>query len=554
LIEMEVRRVLTLEPPMLGAYSRFGWRHPGPIMFFLLALPYRTLGSDARALSTAALLLNVGVMVWAATVVRRRGDAALAIFSACVLLMSSGMGGDGIGYAWNVSVTLVPLCALIIGCWAALLGDRLALPLAVTSFAFVFQTHVGAGVVAAPLAVGTALCVILRPELRQRHRPTRRGAVLWGLAILTLVPIAIDTVVRAPGNLARLVRWSVSNDEASIGVGEALRLLGRASSVSFPFEPEQPRFVLWADTGRLGLLPGATVLALIVLGVVASRRRDREMLTLTLVLATVWVSGLIAASSIVDPPEWWLVEWLQPLGWMTIAGIALGTWRFLVRPHLDRYERPLAVAGIAALVVVVSISTVVEVGNASELDGRNEVAVEPVDLLSDAIERYSGADVVRIDVGPSDFSAENMLAGLVDESIARGVAVCVDATLGYKFPDAVVCDPRVPPALVLRTETTASAVPDGEVRLATYDPLDSDRRRRADEARAEIAAALTADGRPDLVDVLDTPLAAEAVLDDPGPRVDALRSQVLWLDAVREQPGLRFGLDVVATDQPTRRP
>ncbi len=75
-----------------------------------------------------------------------------------------------------------------------------------------------------------------------------------------------------------------------------------------------------------------------------------------------------------------------------------------------------------------------------------------------------------------------------------------------------------------------------------YDPLSPETRRRADVTCARLADALRTDGRAELIGTLDTPLAAEAVLDDAGAAVAGLSDEVLWLDAVRERPRLRFGL------------
>ena len=35
--------------PLLGAWSRWGWAHPGPLMFWLLAVPASVLGDDERS-------------------------------------------------------------------------------------------------------------------------------------------------------------------------------------------------------------------------------------------------------------------------------------------------------------------------------------------------------------------------------------------------------------------------------------------------------------------------------------------------------------------------
>ncbi|MGZ4701029.1 MAG: hypothetical protein ACXV98_07445, partial [Ilumatobacteraceae bacterium] len=59
LIELRTRDVLTAHPPLVGAYSRYGWSHPGPAEFYLFAVPYRLFGGDARALRLTALLFNI---------------------------------------------------------------------------------------------------------------------------------------------------------------------------------------------------------------------------------------------------------------------------------------------------------------------------------------------------------------------------------------------------------------------------------------------------------------------------------------------------------------
>ena len=48
-------------PVLLGPYSRFGWFHPGPILYYLLWLPYRITGSTGVSLVVAALTLNAVV-------------------------------------------------------------------------------------------------------------------------------------------------------------------------------------------------------------------------------------------------------------------------------------------------------------------------------------------------------------------------------------------------------------------------------------------------------------------------------------------------------------
>src|SRR5690606_16795832 len=43
LLELRVRDVGTSDTPLVGPFSRYGWNHPGPLLFWLLAIPYRLL-------------------------------------------------------------------------------------------------------------------------------------------------------------------------------------------------------------------------------------------------------------------------------------------------------------------------------------------------------------------------------------------------------------------------------------------------------------------------------------------------------------------------------
>jgi hypothetical protein len=540
LIELEVRRTLSFDPPLLGAYSRFGWRHPGPMFLYLLAVPYFVLGAGAHALNTGALVVNVGWLVWSVVAVGRRGRAASVAFSSCLLLMISGMGTDGIGYAWNVSLTLLPLAGMVIGCWGVLCGDRAAGALAALAYVFVIQTHVGAGVMATPLAFVTLAAVVLSPELRGRHRLTRRSAAAIVVLAVACLPVVLDVVRRPPGNIGRLLRWAVSNDLDVTGFSEAIRLLARTSSLSFPLVPEQPRFLLWAETGSVGVAPGFFFVLVCVLGVAAARRGQRQEVALAGVLFVLWVSGFVAARSVVEPPEWWQIEWLQPLGWMTIAGVATLCWRLVLHPAPSWPKLEFVATGLLCLAIAISI--VSHVRSLGELNGPTAETVEPVERLADAVQSIAGSEGVRVEIVVPDFPAESLLAGLVNESVDRNVDVCVSDAFDYKFPSALICSDTERPAVLLRTETVAQPRPPGYQTLVVFDPLTPETRAEADAVRERVARALAADGRGELIPTLDTPLAAEAILDRPGPAIDELREDIQWLDTIRENSGLRFGL------------
>ena len=75
---------------LLGPYSRYGWHHPGPALYYLLAPFYGLSGHRSVGLSAGALAINmaaVALMVWIAVQPRQpvrslsHSPSSLACFS-----------------------------------------------------------------------------------------------------------------------------------------------------------------------------------------------------------------------------------------------------------------------------------------------------------------------------------------------------------------------------------------------------------------------------------------------------------------------------------------
>ena len=63
----------------LGPYSRFGWHHPGPMLFYMLAPVHSAFGSHAYALNAAAVLINVVSLLTIASVTIRLAHPLLCV-------------------------------------------------------------------------------------------------------------------------------------------------------------------------------------------------------------------------------------------------------------------------------------------------------------------------------------------------------------------------------------------------------------------------------------------------------------------------------------------
>lgn len=540
LIELRVREVLSAHPPLTGAYSRYGWDHPGPVFFWLAALPYRLLGGGAGALGVVAIAVNAAAMVVLLRLAVRLGRAAWYAVAAALVALVVGLSPDALSSVWNVTVTNVALLLFAVGCWAVWCEIGGAGWIALVAGSFVVQNHVGTGVVIGPLGLATVALVVWRWWQHDGRRPRSLVGPAAVVGLLWAVPVGIDAIGDPPGNLARLARWSLTHDEPQIGADTAIRLLGRTSSLTFLVEPRLPRGVfLDIESVGLGVLPGLAIVLLAAAWLAARRAGWRRELIWCSIVGSLWVSGFVAAASITRPLGWWLVQWLEPLGWMTWSAIALVAWRLVTarRPRLAGAPG-VVVAAWALLLVGVSVHAV-DVVRAHE---RTTVQDATIRQLADAVAAASPDEPVAIATEGEPLLADATLAGVVAALDRRGVASCVEERLVAKFRAHRVCPVDVGSRFLLRLERTATDPPDGAMTLIVVDPLTEAERAEVDRLTAEIAEILRRDGRDDEIPVLGTPLADVVVLDDPSPELAARADDARRLAELRSIPGDRYGL------------
>src|ERR1700745_3196800 len=61
-IELRTRAVGTRTTPLVGPFSRYGWSHPGPLLFYALAVPYRLLAERGTGLLLGTLAINAAAL------------------------------------------------------------------------------------------------------------------------------------------------------------------------------------------------------------------------------------------------------------------------------------------------------------------------------------------------------------------------------------------------------------------------------------------------------------------------------------------------------------
>ncbi|MGZ6869028.1 MAG: hypothetical protein ACXVHI_01750, partial [Frankiaceae bacterium] len=119
LMELGVRRVADGHPPTVGVYSRFGWFHPGPAVYYLLAGPYLLLGHSSMALPVGALAVNAVCLAAVALLVRRHCGLLPALWALLVCLVYlRQLPGSFLLEVWNPYLPMLPFLVAALLCWA----------------------------------------------------------------------------------------------------------------------------------------------------------------------------------------------------------------------------------------------------------------------------------------------------------------------------------------------------------------------------------------------------------------------------------------------------
>lgn len=199
---------------LLGPYSQYGWHHPGPMMFYLLAPTYVLAGFTPFGLNAGALLINLGAMVAIGWVLRRSEASALLAGSLCTLLMVYVLRLPGlVTSAWNPHLAILPFTALLLLAAAGVRGDARTLPLIAIFASFVAQTHVSFAPIGVLLGLAAAIGV-WRHARRHNATVALERPVLVTTAILLvlwLLPLA-EQIAHRPGNATQILAFFGGGD------------------------------------------------------------------------------------------------------------------------------------------------------------------------------------------------------------------------------------------------------------------------------------------------------------------------------------------------------
>ena len=430
LIEMHVRDI-GHHPVLVGAYSRGGWFHPGPALYYLLWLPYQIAWHASGSLITAATLINLLCVAGIIAIVHRRAGRAAAWWAAIVLLLDLRvLGATALQSVWNPSISILPFALFLVTAWSVLCDDYWLLPVTAGVGSFVVQCHVGFIFPVAAIGVLVAARTVIR--LRHDRRWYRPLAITIAVAAVMWTPPVIDELTGHPGNLTAILRYARARRGTwgwQEGANTIMTQIGRLPAWIVGRKPVpilygSPKLPLWP--GLLG------VGALVLITVVAARRRQTDVLWLVLLVVVV---GLAAGAFVdrVDGPDWsYLGDWISSIG--VVLWIAVGVCLLPRRWSLAR-STPVT-AGLGALAALLAIGGT---WNALAAPRFGSTTSPTITHLAAAGRQWASANhvhAVKLDFGPDPDLSLSVLGagtGVVLQLERHGITTKVDPIWRLQF-------------------------------------------------------------------------------------------------------------------------
>lgn len=224
-IALRTRDVFSAHPPLQGMRSTSAlsapgvWaHHPGPVEFYLLAVPYAVSGFHPIGLLVGCFLLGAGFIATALWHARAAGGVRGVVLVVSAIAVSEAMFGPLLVLPWNPWPAVFGLVALLAVVWRLILGHECALPWAVGVGSIVAQTNLSMAPVLAPMLLVLAAMGLTRwrrsrgsvwplPGWRSATSVTRwRSPGCWALVVLAVawLPAVIELFAVWPNNASQV--------------------------------------------------------------------------------------------------------------------------------------------------------------------------------------------------------------------------------------------------------------------------------------------------------------------------------------------------------------
>ena len=451
--------VLTSLTPLVGPWSSASSLtgedtfSPGPLLYWLLAIPARLPGEAAFPVVIGAL--NVAAITGAVALAHRRGGRALMFAAAGSLaVMCASLEVQRLHDIWGPTAPLLAFTLLLFVCWSLACGEYRLLPLAVLLASFAMQCHLVFVLPSLALLGGglAGLIASRRQANAERTNPAGGSLRRWSLtavadaALCWSAPI-VDQALgwagseRGYGNLENLVDAAQSREEPA-GLTAGVYAVVRATGIPpwwlrSPSRPEQRTLEIFARPAAPAIASAAIILLALVVLVALGVRRGRPDITAaaSLALAACAALGVVTAGfpgtleSIFSYS--YASLWAAPVGmwtWLVVVWSSASLWSGArVEAGRPVPAVPAAVAVAAVLVVVATGAVVAAVQGPVGQDGVFDASRSATRGLDEAL-----ADPRTVRVESDVFELET---AVIHALRRRGADVGVGDTSGQFGPD-----------------------------------------------------------------------------------------------------------------------
>lgn len=409
---------------LLGAYSQFGWNHPGPLPFYTI-LPFYLLGGHSQhALNGGALATNLFALFVVAWMTLRHGRGAVAPAVAALLLVYLARVPELASSFWNPHILVLPLAAWLALCAAIASGEMALIPAAVLIGSWVIQAHVG-------LTIAVIACAMVTAGLAYGSGRSVPRPVVWLTGVVLIaawtLPVA-EQLTNTPGNMRQIVEFFLFQGGPRPALGVSVRAVGamvaglfRSSFQVAPgwsFEPVEWQWVIVAVA-----LPA--ILALMVRE--EWRRGARYNAALGACCLALVGAGLVSGANIRGTIGDYQLFWLSIVGVVSVAVIVSG----LVQPRLNNVPKA-ALTAITVLLYAASCAVTFR-AFADRASAERPTESRTVEALTDAVTAAVRNGLVDRILLEADPKAWDIAAGIVLQLSKADIEVHVDPKLVWLY-------------------------------------------------------------------------------------------------------------------------
>lgn len=230
-------------PPVMGPRTTTAFEsgiethHPGPVLYYLLAVPSALAGGQPWGLVIGSALITSALVVTGVAAARRAGGLLAAACTGVAFLgVLWAFGPDAAARPFNPYPPAIATLTWLVLTWALVAEHLRYVPHYVVVVSLMLQSHIGY----LPFVAGPTLALVLLGLVRWWHRrrtvwplrgwrPRDQGRYRWHarvailLGVLVWLPPLVELFTYSPNNLSQVLRYVGAERGTPIPFADALR-------------------------------------------------------------------------------------------------------------------------------------------------------------------------------------------------------------------------------------------------------------------------------------------------------------------------------------------